>query len=157
MLYTAEDRQMSMRGETTMLLSAYVLDLYTKNLFNRTLSFPPDYGKRLDALCEYFHTDVRHACTTISSVYPPLKMRLCEYRNAEFKSDIAKRLHAVQTRYNAAFTVFKRLYPDDGYSLKTLIDRSDVGLCIALAPDVFPADTMLNFLKQCGRLEKYLL
>ena len=57
----------------------------------------------------------------------------------------------------AAWLVFTRLYPDDGYSLKSLVDKTDIGICLALAPDVFNADTMLSFLKQTGRLEKYIV
>ena len=43
------------------------------------------------------------------------------------------------------------------FALKTLIDKTDIGICLALAPDVFAADTMLSFLKQTGRLEKYIV
>ena len=66
-------------------------------------------------------------------------------------------LAELKNRHAAAWQVFKRLYPDDGYSLKSLVDKTDIGICLALAPDVFNADTMLSFLKQTGRLEKYIV
>jgi len=158
MLYCAEEREIGMRGETEMLLVPFVTEFYAKNLAAaETLEFPPDNNRRIDSICEYFKTDVRRACVYTSAIYPPLKMRLCEYRRNEFRADFAARLSGVKRRNVCAWRVFKRLYPDDGYGLKKLIDREDLGLCLALAPDVFAADTMLSFLNQTGRLEKYLI
>lgn len=157
MLYAAEERPLGMRGETELLLSAFVTDFYIKNLNGNGLEFPPDNVKRMDALTEYFGADLRRACLYTAPVYPPLKMRLCEYRRNEFKAEFAGKLAALKTRQNAAFRVFKRLYPDDGYGIRTMIDRADLGICLALAPDVFNADTMLSFLKQAGRLDKYMI
>lgn len=157
MLYSAEERLIGMRGETEFLLGAFVVDFYIKNLEGKALEFPPDNNKRIDSLCEYFNVDLRRACIHTSAVYPPLKMRLCEYRRSEFKIEFLKRLNAVKRRRAAAWTVFKRLYPDDGYALKNLVDREDLGICLALAPDVYSADTMLSFLKQTGRLDKYIV
>ena len=157
MLYAAEERPLGMRGETEMLLSAFVTDFYIKNLNGNGMEFPPDNGRRMDALTEYFGADLRRACLYTAPIYPPLKMRLCEYRRNEFKTEFASKLAALKTRQSAAFRVFKRLYPDDGYGIRTMIDRTDLGICLALAPDVFNADTMLSFLKQAGKLDKYMI
>ncbi len=157
MLYSAEERPIAMRGESEMLLCAFVSDFYMKNLESKTIEFPPDNNKRIDSICEYFKTDIRSACVHTSAIFPPLKMRLCEYRRKEFREEFAKKLFDLRRRGAAAWRVFKRLYPDDGYGLKTLIDREDLGLCLALAPDVLTADSMLSFLKQTGRLEKYIV
>lgn len=157
MLYSAEERPLGMRGETEMLLCPYVTDFYLKNLNSRGPDFPPDNNRRIDSVCEYFATDIRRACVYATAIYPPIKMRLCEYRRDEFRADLADRLADIKRRQYAAWHVFKRLYPDDGYCLKTLVDRTDLGICLALAPDVFGADTMLSFLKQTGRLEKYIV
>ena len=157
MLYAAEDRPLAMRGETEMLLSAYVSEFYIKSLTTVKPEFPPDNNKRIDSVCEYFGTDVRRACVYASAIYPPVKMRLYEYRRDEFRTEQLRMLHELKRRHSAAWQVFKRLYPDDGYGLKSLIDKTDIGICLALAPDVFGADTMLSFLKQTGRLEKYIV
>lgn len=157
MLYLAEDRATHKRGETEMLLSAYVADFYIKNLSGEPLSFPPDNGKRIDSICEYFNADIRRACVYTTPVYPPIKMRLCEYRRDEFRLEQTKLLSQVRRRQNNAWTVFKRLYPDDGYAIRNLIDKPDLGICLALAPDVFNADTLLSFLKQTGKLDSYIV
>ena len=157
MLYTAEDRPLGMRGEIEMLVGRYVTEFYIKNLTSGKLEFPPDNGKRIDSVCEYLGADIRRACVYASPIYPPTKMRLCEYRRTEFRAEQMRMLAALKSRQTAAFAVFKRLYPDDGYGLKSLIDPTDLGLCLALAPDVFAADSMLSFLKQSGRLEKYIV
>ncbi len=157
MLYCAEDRPLGMRGETEMMLCGYVSEFYLKNLIGSPIEFPPDNNKRIDSICEYFKQDVRKACLFTSPIYPPLKMRLCEYRRNEFRAELTKHLAEVKRRHNAAFKVFKRLYRDDGFGLSTLIDRADLGLCLALAPDVFAADSMLSFLKQTGKLDKYII
>lgn len=156
MLHTAEDRPLGMRGETEMVLASYVTDFYIKSL-TASPEFPPDNNKRIDSVCEYFHADIRRACIHATAIYPPIKMRLCEYRRDEFRAEQMRLLSQLKQRRLAAIPVFKRLYPDDGYSLRTLVDKADVGLCLALAPDVFAADTMLSFLKQTGRLEKYIV
>ncbi len=157
MLYSAEDRALGMRGETEMLLGAYVTDFYIKNLCDEPISFPPDNGRRIDSVCEYFNADLRRACIYNTPVYPPLKMRLCEYRRDEFRAEQTKLLTEVKRRQTNAWNVFKRLYPDDGYALKTMIDKPDLGVCLALAPDVFTADSMLSFLKQTGNLDRYIV
>lgn len=158
MLYAAELRPLAKRGETEMLLAVYVADFYVKNIGQTGgLTFPPDNNKRIDSVCEYFAADLRRACVYAAPIYPPIKMRLCEYRRAEFRADTARMLAALKTRQNAAWKVFKRLYPDDGYGLKTLIDPTDLPLVLALAPDVFSVDTMLSFLKQTGKLDRYIV
>lgn len=157
MLYAAEERATSLRGETQMILSAYVSDFYIKNLNGEELLFPPDNNKRIDSVCEYFGADLRRACVHLAPIYPPIKMRLCEYRRDEFRNETARLIAGVKKRRLAAESVFRRLYPDDGYSLKTLVDPTDLGICLALAPDVFAADSMLSFLKQTGRLERYIV
>jgi len=157
MLYSAEERELGMRGETEFMLAGIVTDFYIKKLNESDAAFPPDNNKRIDRLCEYFATDVRRTCVYMSAVYPPFKMRLYEYRRTEFRAEQCAMLAAVKRRQLAAAPVFKRLYPDDGYGLKTLIDKTDLPVCIALAPDVFASDTLLTFFKQTGKLEKYLV
>ncbi len=157
MLCAAEDRPLGMRGETEMLLGAYVIDFYIKSLTSAKPEFPPNNNKRIDSVCEYFNADLPRACVYASPIFPPNKMRLYEYRLGEFRSDQLKRITALSARQKSAWQVFKRLYPDDGYSLKTLVDKTDIGICLALAPDVFTAETMLSFLKQTGTLEKYIV
>lgn len=157
MLYSAEDRPLGMRGETEAVIADAICDFYIKNITDNTFRFPPDNARRIDSVCEYFGTDLRHTCIHAAPIYPPLKMRLCEYRRNEFRNEIAALLAAVKTRQNSAAQVFKRLYADDGYSIRSLVDKTDLGICIALAPDVFAGDSMLSLLKQTGKLEEYLI
>ncbi|MCH5164983.1 MAG: hypothetical protein J1G01_01100 [Clostridiales bacterium] len=157
MLYAAEDRAIGMRGETEMLIAPYITDFYIKSLTSNKPEFPPDNNKRIDSICEYFGVDVRRACVYTTAIYPPIKMRLFEYRRDEFRAELLRMLSELNSRQSAAWHVFKRLYHDDGYGLKTLVDKTDIGLCVALAPDVFAVDSMLSFLKQTGRLEKYIV
>ena len=157
MLCAAEQRQPCMRGELEMILGAYVTDFYIKSLSAPEFEFPPDNNKRIDSITENLGVDVRRACVHISPVYPPQKLMLYEYRIKEFRAELMRALTAVVRRRSEAWQVFKRLYPDDGYCLKTLVDKTDAPLCIALAPDVFHADSLLSFLKQTGKLEKYVI
>lgn len=157
MLHIAENRQIGMRGEIEMILGTYVIDFYIKSLTTQKPEFPPDNNKRIDSVCSYFRTDLRHACIHATPIYPPMEMRLREYRRDEFRHEQMKLLAELNKRHRAAWNVFKRLYSDDGFGIKSLIDKTDVGLCLALAPDVFATDSMLSFLKQTGRLEKYII
>lgn len=157
MLCIAEDRPTGLSGETEMLVGETMIDFYMKNLVGSRLEFPPDNNRRIDGVCEYFKADVRRACVYQTPILPPTKMRLCEYRRDEFRAEQMRMLAGVKRRYLSAFRVFKRLYPDDGYSLSTMIDKTDLSICLALAPDVFAGDTLLSFLKQTGKLDKYLI
>lgn len=157
MLCAAEGRQPGMRGETEMLFGAYVTDFYIKSLTQKSFNFPPNNNKRIDSVCEYLGADVRMACIAVAPIYSPQKLRLSEYRVNEFRAELLHMLYDIAKRRAAAWPVFKRLYPDDGYSLKTVVDKSDAPLCVALAPDVFKANSLLSFLKQAGNLEKYIV
>ena len=159
MLCRAENRTIGMRGETEMLFGAYITDFYIKSLVSTAskIYFPPDNNRRIDSITANLGTDVRRACVHIAPIYPPQRLRLCEYRVREFKHELTRALTDISKRRTEAWQIFKRMYPDDGYCLKTLLDKTDVPLCIALAPDVFKSNSLLSFLKQAGRLEKYVI
>lgn len=157
MLCAHEERPIGMRGEVEMLFGAYVTDFYIKSLTRKSFDFPPDNNKRIDSMCEYLGADMRRACISVSPIYAPQKLRLCEYRVNEFRTELLSMLYDIAKRRSAAWQVFKRLYPDDGYSLKTVVDKTDAPLCVALAPDVFKTNSLLSYLKQAGKLEKYVV
>ncbi|MCH5351395.1 MAG: hypothetical protein J1F39_05470 [Clostridiales bacterium] len=157
MLCRAENRQLGMRGETEAVICFAVCDFYIKNITDNSFRFPPDNARRIDSVCEYFGADIRCAAIYADPIYPPIKMRLYEYRRNEFRAEITKLLAGVKSRQAAAVQVFKRLYPDDGYGVRSLVDKTDLPLCLALAPDVFAGDSMLSFLKQTGKLEEYIV
>lgn len=157
MLCIAEDRAAGMRGETEMILGGYVIDYYIKSLSSDSFDFPPDNNKRMESLCEYFNADPRRACLYTTPIMPPQKLKLYEYRVREFKAELLSMLGEINKRRFAAWQTFKRLYPDDGFCIKSLVDKTDVALCVALAPDVLTADSLLSFFKQAGRLEKYIV
>ena len=157
MLCAHENRHIGMRGETEMLFGAYVTDFYIKCLTQQSFDFPPDNNKRIDRLCEYFGAELRRACVMVSPIYSPQKLRLSEYRVNEFRAELLRMLYGIAKRRVAAWQVFKRLYPDDGYSLKTVVDKTDAPLCVALGSDVLKTNSLLAFLKQAGKLEKYVV
>lgn len=157
MLCSAEGRQVGMRGETEMIMGGYVTDFYIKSLTVRKSDFPPDNNRRIDGVCSYFGADVRRACMSVAPIFSPQKLRLYEYRVNEFRAEQLRMLADIKKRRLSAWQVFKRLYPDDGYCLATLVDKTDIPLCVALAPDIFQANSLLSFLKQAGRLEKYIV
>ncbi|MDE6201778.1 MAG: hypothetical protein K2M47_07915 [Clostridiales bacterium] len=157
MLCAAEQRPSCMRGELEMIFGAYVTDFYIKSLSSMQPNFPPDNNRRIDSITSNLGADVRRACVHVSPIYPPQKLMLHEYRIKEFKGELLRTLTGVARRRSEAWQVFKRLYPDDGYCLKTLVDKTDAPLCVALAPDVLRSDSLLSFLKQAGKLEKYVI
>lgn len=157
MLCAAENRKAHMRGETEMIFCAYIIDFYIKCLSTFKSDFPPDNNRRIDRLCEYMGADVRYACVHLAPLFAPQKLRLYEYRVKEFRAEWLSLLAEISKRRAAAWQVFKRLYPDDGYGIKSIVDKTDVPLCVALAPDVFRADSLLSYFKQAGKLEKYIV
>lgn len=156
MLCTAEDRALATHGETEFIIGGYVADFYVKALMQRA-AFPPDNNRRIDSLCTYFGTDVRRAALAATPLFNPKKLALTEYRLDEYRSELMRALSPLIRRRTQAFNIFKRLYPDDGFSIRSKVDTADLPLCIALAPDVFPADTPLSYFKQTGNLERYIV
>lgn len=157
MLCKTEKRLPCSNGEAEMIFGTYVLELYIKSLTVRAFCFPPDNNRRIDCLCEYLGADIKRACLSITPIFPPQKLKLYEYRITEFRAEFLRMLADIVKRRKAAEKVFKRLYPDDGFCLSDMIDSSDAALCVALAPDVFDTNSMLAYLKQAGKLEKYLI
>ena len=157
MLLKNENRKSYMRGETEMLFGTYITDFYMKSLNADGFYFPPDNNKRIDSITSSLGADIRRACLHVEPIYPPQKLMLYEYRVKEFRLELMRALNGIAKRRMDAWQVFKRLYPDDGYCLKHMLDRTDAPLCVALAPDVFKANSMLSYLKQTGRLEKYVI
>lgn len=157
MLCTHESRSVPPRGDAEMLLAVSLTDFYIKNAAAEKPLFPPNNGKRIDSVCEYLGADLIRATVYVSPVYPPKKLKLCEYRCREFGREQLQMLCDMRGRLANAFSVFKRLFPDDGYALKNMIPAEDIGICIALAPDVFAADSMLSYFKQTGLLEKLIV
>lgn len=158
MLCAAEQRECGTLTETETVVTAYVVDYYIKSLTTRRdFCPPPNNGKRIDSVCEYFAVDLRHATVFASQLFSPHRLKLCEYRVAEFGRDKLRALYEIAARHNSAWKVFKRLYPDDGFDIKSRVDATDIPLCLALAPDVFSADTMLSYIKQTGALERYIV
>lgn len=157
MLCAHEAREIGARGEAEMLLAMYVTDYYIKTLGAKKPLFPPDNNKRIDRVCEYLGADIIRSTVYVSPIYAPEKLKLCEYRCREFQSELLRALAGLRERLTAAFSVFKRLCPDDGYALKSLIEPEDLRICLALAPDVFAADSLLSLFKQQGVLENFLV
>ena len=59
--------------------------------------------------------------------------------------------------FDEAKRLFRRMYPDDGYSLKGKIEPSDLKLCMALAPDTFAVTgSALTLMREFGLLERWL-
>lgn len=157
MLFRHEAREPLPRGDAEMLLAVSLTDFYIKNIGAKQPLFPPDNNKRIDSVCEYLGADLIRSTVYVSPIYPPQKLKLCEYRCREFRTEQLQTLCNARNRLAAAFSVFKRLFPDDGYSLKDMIPTEDIGICIALAPDVYAADSMLSYFKQTGLLEKLII
>lgn len=156
MLFTAEGRTVPERGKGEYLLCATLLDYYLAHLtLQDGLRFPPDNSRRIDRVSECFNCDLSLAAAYVSPIFPPLKMRLSEYRTKEFSAQHRALLKRVIETYRRSNSVFKRLLPDDGFSLSNIFDQSDCALCLALAPDVFSADSFLSFMKQTGSLDRY--
>ncbi len=160
MLMKHEERKSRLRGENELLFSMLLLDIYPKIFEARKQDGflpPPDNNMRLEKLVEYLGANERAAANSITPYLPEKVMALCDYRIGEYEDELKSELKKFSTRLKAAYKIFRRLYSDDGFSLRGYLDVSETQLCLALAPEMTGKYGALTHLKNMGVTDAYLL
>ncbi|MCI9031471.1 MAG: iron-containing alcohol dehydrogenase [Clostridia bacterium] len=160
MLMRHEERKGRLRGENELLFSVLLLDIYPKVFEARKQEGflpPPDNNMRLEKLVEYLGANERAAANSLTPYLPEKVMALCDYRIGEYEDELKSELLKFSTRLRAAYKIFRRLYADDGFSLRGYLDVSDAQLCLALAPEMTGKYGALTHLKNMGITDAYLL
>lgn len=116
---------------------------------------PPDDNLRAARLGEFLGLDpltAAHAARPRRADYGLTVFRLREYRE-----EVLARAQECVRVFSEAGRLFRRLFPDDGFSLSDVLDESDMKTVIALAPDLFaPTGTLLGLMRDMGVLDRYL-
>lgn len=156
MLFSYESRPPLLHGETAFLFGAVLARMYrafadAPNVFMP----PPDNNLRAEKLCEFLGwretAAVRAASGRLSS------SALTAYRLHEYRDELGGLAADVCKLFEEAKRPFRRLYADDGFGCKGVLDESDVRTVAALAPDTFAvAPSALALMRALGFLERYL-
>ena len=83
--------------------------------------------------------------------------RMRKYKIDEYRSDMIRLLNENETKTDAAFMVFKRIYKDAGYWINGTVKDNDLKIAVALGADLDSEYTILSQMRNEGLLDKYLL
>lgn len=160
MLTRYENGYCRLRGENELLFSMMLADVYPKVFeLKKSTGFlpPPDNNMRLEKLKEYFGIDEQIAARSVTPYQSDRAEKLCSYRIGEYEDELRGELERVSLRLSEAYRIFRRLYADDGFSLRGYLGVAEARLCIGLAPEMHSKFTTLTELKNMGALDGYLI
>lgn len=160
MLMKYEGGRSKLWGENEFLFSMLLSDIYPKVFDARNkVGFlpPPDNNMRLEKLVEYLGIDERVAAASVTPYLTEKVSALCDYRLGEYEDELKGELEMLSYRLNEAYRIFRRLYSDDGFSLRGYLGVGEARISIALAPEMRNKYTALTHLKNMGVLDAYLL
>lgn len=144
-------------GTLRFVFAALLTKLYYSHV-NRRPSFvpPPDNNYRLSEISELFDISEIKAIKCLLPQLSGHEAAMFEYKMREYRGEFNEKLVKNLSLFSLAFKTFKRLLPDDGYSLTELVG-GDLSLCIALSPDMIWGSSLLNALKRNGELDAYII
>lgn len=157
LMYRKEGFKLKSEGETEMLVSRVLLRVYRAGLDAfpvRGFCPPPDNNNRSECLETYLGLDSADAALRVAALDP--EPRKTEYKIGVIKGEAERMLDRFTALSDKGYEIFKRLYPDYGYSLINYIDADFMKLAIGLAPDLGGKYGFLTLMKRAGLLEEYL-
>ena len=157
-LFKHEERDLLYRGEYEMILSRIVLSIYQRFLGQNQQFFtpPPDNNMRLEQIEEFLGLTQSVSIKKLRIIPETKKLDLQSYRLGEYRADLFSAVSLDLARLDRAYSVFKRLYDDDGFNLKNALDESSTALAVALGADLKDKFTLLSHLKDLGLLDEYV-
>lgn len=155
-LFRREERRRLTRGEFAYVFGAVLSNVYREFArMPRAFTPPPDNNLRAERISEYFGID--ELASAKLAVGRMKNVGLAAYRVHEYGEELCEIAEESARVFADAKRRFKRMYPDDGYGLTSVIDASDVKTVIALAPDLYPVrGSALTLMREFGLLERYL-
>ncbi|MDR2202020.1 MAG: iron-containing alcohol dehydrogenase [Clostridiales bacterium] len=158
LLCKRELRPLRPSGENEFLFSRVIMRLYKTYLSGGADFFvpPPDNNSRLEKISEYLGLSEAAALERLRPVVRLADTRLNAYKLNEYRDELYALVCDFDMRLQTAWRPFKRLFPDDGYAAVHSLDKADVSLLVALAPDLYPEFTLLAYMKDLGLLDGYL-
>lgn len=155
-----EKNDLRLQGENEFLFSLILTKIYPELFAARKHAIffpPPDNNLRLEKMKEYFGADESAVAPALSPYIDADSLKLYDYRIGEYEDELKAELAVLNTRINGAYKIFRRLYSDDGYFLKSYLDVSEAKLCVALAPEMRSKYTALTHMKNMGLTDGYLI
>jgi len=154
-----EERNARLKGEREILLARVVQSLYQNFLASKKDFFspPPDNNLRLECIEEFLGIPQTETIKHIRDILPEKKAKLMQYRLGEYSSELMAEASLNTARLARGFKTYKRLYPDDGFSLNNFLDSGTITLSIGLASDLKNGNSLLAYMKDMGLLDEYLL
>ncbi len=142
-------------GERCLLAQMYLLPVYCAFFEQpvKELLLPPDYGRRAVLSEMYLGLSQKDYLSGVSlrsgSENPFQEIKMEEYRRefSEYCEDL-------KAKSEAAFVVFRRMYPDAGHWTFDYLDGAAVGIAMKLATENGEPYTVLTYLRDRGYLEE---
>ena len=143
----------SLLGERVLLCANPLIRLFEAALSEdvRLPILPTDKARRATLLAKYCGTD---AAETLRRLYdqPKINMELAQYKIREYRRELLGELRELERLYVRINRIFKRIYPDGGFWLRSL-KLPGLRTAAYLAPDLSDTFTVLTLLRDEGLLE----
>ncbi|MDR1093556.1 MAG: iron-containing alcohol dehydrogenase [Clostridiales bacterium] len=159
MLCAAQNRTRRLYGENLFLAAAFLSKVYLKFFSESEKGFcpPPDLNLRGERIAARFGVGEAEAMSRVKPYPEADKFEVTRHKYAEYRADFLSLAKRAAARVAEAHTIFKRLYADAGYWIKSCYSAEDYGLCMSLAPDIREKYTVLRHMRDEGLLDRYLL
>ncbi len=119
----------------------------------KELLLPPDYGRRA-VLCEMYlglgQKDYLEGVSLRGSAENPYQ----DVKMEEYRKEFCEYCQDLKAKTEAAFVVFRRLYPDAGRWTFGYLDENAMGVAMKLATENGEPYTVLTYLRDHGYLEE---
>ena len=157
-LYNFEERDSISKGAAQLIFAKVINCIYHRFLGSNARFFtpPPDNNMRLSCIEEFLGISELVAIKKIRPLMEAKKLELNSYRLGEHRQDLFSLASLNNARLERAYKLFKSIYDDDGFWLKTAIDSSSTSLCVSLGADLKDKFTLLSHMKDLGLLDEYI-
>ena len=160
LLFRRESRKKIPFGISSLVCANVVNAVYKHYLVrNLTLLFPPDNNLRIDQAVEFLGLDERDLIKTVLPLTSWIKQEVTEKKLRAHRGELLAEICYHELLLKRAMGQMKRLISDGGYELDKSIDKADLSIAFALAPDLSTRSrhTLMGVMKDKGALDAFLL
>ena len=155
-----ESRKPLRKGILSLICASILNEVYKYYLTTEFgLIAPPDNNARIDQAVEFMGLSETRLIKTVLPIIKPGVMDKINGAVRLHRGEILAEICYHGMIFKRAMGVMKRLLPDKGYELSKSLDKSDLSLAMALAPDLSTRSerTLMNVMKNRGVLDNFLL
>lgn len=157
-ILAASERPERLYGENLFLSAIFLAKVYCAFLRDDMTDFvpPPDLNMRAEKMAEIFHAEEGAALKRIRPYMAAEAYAVTGHKFKEYRPDFFSEAQKAEAGLSAGLKIFKRLYSDAGFWMKSYLTEQDYRQALGIAPDLREKYTVLTYMRDLGLLDKYL-